>query len=79
MSCEHAERDLDALLDRELDVESSTAVRDHLGECAACRRQVTESELFRLLVQGAPHYSTPAGLRERVLALVTQARLVSTR
>jgi len=61
------ERDLDAYLDRELDVEASKAVRDHLGECAACRRQVAEREALGRLVRAAPRYSAPARLRERVL------------
>jgi anti-sigma factor RsiW len=67
MSCAHVERDLDAYLDRELDVEASKAVRDHLGECAACRRQVAEREALGRLVRAAPRYSAPARLRERVL------------
>ena len=70
MSCQHVERDLDAYLDRELDAASSKAVRDHLGNCAACRRHAAEREAVGRLVRAAPHYQVPARLREKVLALV---------
>lgn len=66
MSCELVERDLDAYLDRELDAESSVAVRDHLRTCAACRRQLAERETLSTLVRGAPYYSAPDRLRARV-------------
>jgi anti-sigma factor (TIGR02949 family) len=68
MSCETVERDLDAYLDRELDAESSTAVREHVSTCAACRRQLAEREALARLVRGAPYYSAPDRLRARVLA-----------
>ena len=54
MSCEHMERDLDAYVDRELDVESVKAIRDHINECAACRRQVAEREALTRIVRVAP-------------------------
>jgi anti-sigma factor RsiW len=77
MSCELvAERDLDAYLDRELDAESSAAVREHVRTCAACRRQLEEREAFAKLVRGAPYYSAPDRLRARVLAQSTRTRSV---
>lgn len=75
MSCEHVERDLDAYLDRELDGESSSAVRDHLGACAACRREVAQREAFGRLVRSAPRYSAPDRLRERVLTQGARRRV----
>jgi len=68
MSCERVERDLGAYVDRELDVEGSMAIRDHLGTCAACRRQAAEHEALGRLVRAAPYYSAPDRLRARVSA-----------
>ena len=76
MSCEHVERDLNAYLDRELDVEAATVVRDHMAECAACRRHVAQREALSRLVQSAPYYSAPDRLRERVLAQSARPRVV---
>lgn len=76
MSCEHAGRDLDAYLDRELDVESAGALRDHMSECAACRRQVAEREALSRLVRAAPYDSAPDRLRERVLAQSARPKFI---
>jgi anti-sigma factor RsiW len=76
MICEQMERDLDAYLDRELDAGSATAVRDHLGRCAACRRQAAERETLARLVRTAPYYAAPDRLRARVLAQTTRSRSV---
>jgi anti-sigma factor RsiW len=74
MSCEQAERDLDAYLDGELDAEFAMAVRDHLGTCAACRRQIAEREALSRLVRAAPYYSAPEPLRARAVAQTTRSR-----
>ena len=63
MSCELVGRDLDAYLDRELDAESSAALREHVMACAACRRQLAQREALTKLVRGAPYYSAPDRLR----------------
>ncbi|PWT85239.1 MAG: hypothetical protein C5B57_03305 [Blastocatellia bacterium] len=76
MNCELVERDLDAYLDRELDVESSTAVREHVSTCAACGRQLAQREALARLVRGAPYYSAPDRLRARVLAQSTRSKSV---
>lgn len=76
MSCELVERDLDAYLDRELDAESSAAVREHVRTCAACRRQLAQREALTRLVRGAPYYSAPDRLRVRVLAQSTRSNSV---
>jgi anti-sigma factor RsiW len=68
MSCELVERDLDAYLDRELDAESSSAVREHVSTCASCRRQLTEREALARFVRAAPYYPAPDRLRSRVMA-----------
>jgi anti-sigma factor RsiW len=76
MSCELVERDLDAYLDRELDAESSAAVRDHLGTCPRCRRWFAERDALTRLVGAAPYYVAPDRLRLRV---VEQARRSGSR
>jgi mycothiol system anti-sigma-R factor len=74
MSCEHVERQLDLYLDRELDSDVATAIRDHLSRCASCRRQVAEREALGRLVRAAPYYSAPDRLRARVLTQTTRAK-----
>ena len=76
MSCEHMDRDLDGYVDRELDVESVKAIRDHINECAACRRKVAEREGLSRLVRAAPYYSAPDRLRERVLTQSARPKVV---
>ena len=76
MSCELVGRDLDAYLDRELDAESSAALREHVMACAACRRQLAEREALTKLVRGAPYYSAPDRLRARVLAQSSRSNSV---
>jgi anti-sigma factor RsiW len=76
MSCEHVERDLDTYLDRELDPESAMAIREHLGRCDACRRQVARREALGRFVRAAPYYSAPDRLRARVMAETTRSRSV---
>jgi len=73
MSCELVDRDLDAYLDRELDTESSAALREHVRMCAACRRQLAEREALARFVRSAPYYSAPDRLRARVLARSTRS------
>lgn len=76
MNCELVDRDLDAYLDRELDVESSGTIRDHLRVCATCRRHVAEREALSRLVRAAPYYSASERLRSQVLAQSTRSRSV---
>jgi len=76
MSCELVERDLDAYLDRELDVESSAAVREHVRTCPACRRQLAQREALAKLVRGAPYYPAPDRLRARLSAQSTRFNAV---
>jgi len=76
MSCILVERDLDAYLDRELDAERSTAVREHIRICAPCRRQLAEREGLARLVGSAPYYPAPDRLRARVLTQSTRSNSV---
>jgi anti-sigma factor RsiW len=76
MSCEVVERDLDAYVDRELDSDSATAIRDHLNGCATCRRRVVERQALGRLVQATPYYPAPDRLRARVSARATRSTSV---
>ena len=74
MTCEQAERDLDAYVDRELDAELAAAVRDHLSGCAACHRRVAQRDALGRMVRGAPYYPAPDRLRQRVLDRTARSR-----
>ncbi len=63
MTCEYLERDLDAYLDRELDSESTKAVREHLSDCATCREWVSEREALSRLLRSATYFRAPDRLR----------------
>jgi anti-sigma factor RsiW len=71
VTCEAVGHDLDAYVDRELDADSATAVRDHLNGCAPCRQRVAEREALGRLVRSMPYYAAPDRLRERVSARAT--------
>ena len=60
MSCEQLERNLDAYVDRELDLEAAAAIRDHVDGCVSCRRRVAERQALSRLVRSMP-YSAGAG------------------
>jgi anti-sigma factor RsiW len=74
MTCEDVMRDLDAYIDRELDGDLARAVHEHIGGCAACRREVAEREALGRLVRAAPYYSAPDRLRARVSAQSTGSK-----
>jgi anti-sigma factor (TIGR02949 family) len=68
VSCEQLERNLDAYIDRELDLEAATAIRDHVDGCASCRQRVAERQALSRLVQSVPYAQAPDRLRARVAA-----------
>jgi anti-sigma factor RsiW len=74
MSCEQVKRDLDAYVDRELDIASANVMRGHIGDCAACRQLVTEREALGRLVRAVPSYAAPDRLRARVLSGPTRSK-----
>jgi anti-sigma factor (TIGR02949 family) len=76
MSCEHLERELDAYVDRELDPGAAMAYRDHLADCAECRRHVAERDALGRLVRSAPFYPAPDRLRTRVSAQMRRTNSV---
>src|SRR5262249_20641919 len=74
MTCRDVERELEAYVDGELEPESARALHDHLDECAACRRRVSERQALGRLVRSAPYYTAPDRLRARVLAQAGRPR-----
>ena len=68
MSCEQLERDLDAYVDRELDLEAATAIRDHVDGCVACRRRVAERQALAGWSGRCRTAPAPDRLRARVVA-----------
>jgi len=68
VTCETVERDVDAYLDRELDVAADADIRDHLTGCALCRSRVAERQALSRLVRALPYHSAP----DRVRAYVSQ-------
>lgn len=77
MSCEAVNHDLDAYVDRELDLDATRAVREHLAGCSTCRAHVAERQALSRIVRSAPYYSAPDRLRARVTARAAQSRLSS--
>ncbi len=77
MSCEAVIHDLDAYVDRELDLDATAAVRDHLARCATCRAHVAGRQALGRIVQSAPYYSAPDRLRASVTARAATSRLSS--
>jgi anti-sigma factor (TIGR02949 family) len=73
VNCADVERDLDPYVDRELEADFATAVRDHLNGCAACRRRVAERQALGRLIQSAPYYPAPGRLRARVSARIIRS------
>jgi anti-sigma factor RsiW len=67
VTCETVERDVDAYLDRELDVAADADIRDHLTGCALCRSRVAERQALSRLVRALPYHSAPDRVRAYVL------------
>ncbi len=58
MSCEHAQKWLDAYLDAELDMEKSLEIEQHLNSCPACRKFHEARREVRAAVQSQARYFT---------------------
>jgi mycothiol system anti-sigma-R factor len=69
MSCEEADRFLDAYLDGELEPDKRADLEQHLLECAECQEKLRRLREFRsFFAANAPHYPAPPDLRNKVLA-----------
>jgi anti-sigma factor RsiW len=75
VTCDDLERDLDPYVDRELEPDTTAAIRLHLATCGACRQRVADREaLGRLVRTAAPYYPASDDLRSRVSTAATRSR-----
>jgi anti-sigma factor (TIGR02949 family) len=77
MMCDDLARDVEAYADRELDADSTAAIRLHVSACASCRQRVAERETLGRLVRSVPYRMAPDRLRARVVAQVERRRSLS--
>lgn len=66
MTCQYLDRDVDAFVDGELDVQAAAAVREHLSGCAACRARIRDREALSNVLRMLPYYQAPARVRETI-------------
>jgi anti-sigma factor (TIGR02949 family) len=78
VSCEQLERNLDAYVDHEMDLEAAPAIRDHVDGCVSCRRRVAERQALSRLVRSMPYAPAPDRLRARVVARTSRPRSIGT-
>ena len=76
MSCQQLERNLDAYVDHEMDLEAAAATRDHVDGCVSCRRRVAERQALSRLVRSMPYAPAPDRLRARVVARTSRPRSI---
>ena len=72
MTCETAERDVDAYIDRELDAAADGDIRDHLTGCALCRGRVAERQALSRLLRALPYHPAPDRVRNHVSRQTTK-------
>jgi anti-sigma factor (TIGR02949 family) len=74
-TCEEAFRRLDDYLDRELDADEMTHVRQHLEICAGCAREFTfEESLLHGVRRKLQQIDVPKDLQSRVLSLLKEQK-----
>jgi len=72
MNCKDIQDQLNAYVDRELDVMGSLEVEKHLQACAQCRQAVeNQAVLKKAITASAPYFKAPASLRD---SIITSAR-----
>lgn len=67
VNCDHAQRVLDAYLDKELDVGTHAQLTQHLATCAGCGTLLAERDALRAGLCALPRLAAPAALRESIL------------
>ena len=73
MNCEEVQKYLSDLLDKNLDVERSQEVSDHLTACLLCSEEMASLAECQRLVSGLPIVEPPKGFTTRVMAHVRDA------
>ena len=75
MSCEEADRFLDAYLDGELEPDKRAELEQHLAGCPECKQKLDRlRQLREFFAASAPHYPAPPELKGKVLARLEVAR-----
>lgn len=75
MTCEEADRFLDAYLDGELEPDKRAELEQHLAGCPECKQKLDRlRQLREFFVATAPHYPAPPELKGKVLARLEVAR-----
>ena len=73
-SCEEALDRLYEYIDNELPPEELRRVGAHLQECSGCDAERRVNERIKEIVSACPKEAAPDDLRERVLAVIAEAR-----
>jgi Predicted integral membrane protein (DUF2275)/Putative zinc-finger len=73
MNCEEVQKYLSDFLDKNLDIERSQEIRDHLAACLLCSEQITSLAECQRLVSNLPIVEPPKSFTTRVMAHVRDA------
>jgi anti-sigma factor (TIGR02949 family) len=74
-TCEEAFRRLDDYLDRELSVEETELVHEHLEICAGCAREFNfESSVLREVREKLRQIDVPVSLQARIVSALEKER-----
>lgn len=68
MNCDEARPLVDASVDRELSAADELRVREHLADCAQCRREEQTVQAISKAMKSAAYYRAPEGLGARIAA-----------
>jgi anti-sigma factor RsiW len=74
MKCNVAVASMHDYLDGDLSREASLGLREHLGECPACRTRFDELERTEALLMAIPAEQAPPGLEDRILQSLPRNR-----
>ncbi|MFH1227825.1 MAG: zf-HC2 domain-containing protein [Planctomycetota bacterium] len=66
MKCDLVRDLLNVYLDDELPLDEANQVKTHLVDCLACRKELSELEKIKGLIEFLPRHSAPADLREKL-------------
>ena len=74
MSCNRIARDLDALLDEELDRPAADVLERHVAECPSCRAALERAERLKAALRAQPVPGPSAGFFERAIVEAAKVR-----
>jgi len=79
VNCEQVEQNLDAYVDREMDVDAAGMIREHVATCTGCRGRIAALESLGQLVRAVPQYPAPGRLRAKLAQPPARIRLPLSR